>query len=950
MTKPTKPQELAIPSILDGKNALLIAPTGSGKTEACVLPLFHNFLETWHEEVILPIETSKPNKKAPRQHKGISILYVTPLRALNRDMLARLKTWGEKLGIEVAVRHGDTTQKERTRQSKHPPNLLITTPETLQILLVSKNLSRHLQYVRAIVIDEIHELASDERGVQLAIAIERLENITHQPLQRIGISATIGTPEEIARFLSGSGMQRKIEIIKATLIKDINIKVESPIPEDADRPLSENLSTDLKLIATMRRIYELIKAHRSVLIFINTRDGAESLMARFRLWDSKIPIGVHHGSLSRDVRIQMEDDFKNQKLKGLICTSSLELGIDIGSADFTIQYNSPREVTRLVQRVGRAGHRLGTVSEGMILTTHPDEIAESMVITRRALNEELEPLRIRENMLSVLANQIAAMAMQYKKNDINEIYRAITQTYPFRNLTKDEYLSVLAEMRSLHAIWQENEVFGRKGNTIEYFFDNISMIPDEKSYRIIDITTRQHVGQLDEAFVSLYILPMAKFIIKGESWRVVEIKDDDRILVEPASEIGAVPGWIGEEIPVPYAVAQEVGKLRGEIIQILTKLSENQIANLTSGKLPTEFRKLLNRYPIDQGSFIQYVQYILNQHQNFIVPTDRLITIDSTQVPEPMIIINACFGSKVNETLGQLLSALIATRIGASVGVRTDPYRIILELSARINPKQIKDYLFSINPEELEAFLKVILKNSSFLKWQLLHVGRKFGAIKKDVDHKQISMTRLLDSFYDSVLYNEAINKILWEKMDVPTAADALSRMQTGELKIEFSRLSPISLAGLEKRRDLMAPEKADRTILIALKRRLEDEYVRLVCLNCKRTQRKMIKDIKGKLKCNYCNGVLLTVIPLNDTESIKLLKSTKKMSKEQRKELKRLRTNANLVMSYGKRALLALAGRGIGANTAARILAKQHEDELDLLRDILKAEVTYARTKRFWD
>jgi ATP-dependent Lhr-like helicase len=315
-----------------------------------------------------------------------------------------------------------------------------------------------------------------------------------------------------------------------------------------------------------------------------------------------------------------------------------------------------------------------------------------------------------------------------------------------------------------------------------------------------------------------------------------------------------------------------------------------------------------------------------------------------------MIIINACFGSKVNETIGQLLSALIATRIGASVGVRTDPYRIILELSARINPKQIKDYIFSINPEELEAFLKVILKNSSFLKWQLLHVGRKFGAIKKDVDHKQISMTRLLDSFYDSVLYNEAINKILWEKMDVPRTVDALSRMQKGEFEIEFSRLSPISLAGLEKRRDLMAPEKADRTILIALKRRLEGEYVRLVCLNCKRTQRKMIKEIKGKLKCNNCNGVLLAVIPINDTESIKLLKSTKKMSKDQRKELKRLRTNANLAMSHGKRAILALAGRGIGANTAARILAKQPEDELDLLRDILKAEVTYARTKRFWD
>ncbi len=950
ITTPTQPQKLAIPQILNGKDILLIAPTGSGKTEACVLPLFHNFQKKWLREVIVHQDLLKSKKKLPRQHSGISILYITPLRALNRDMLARLKNWGEQLGIAVAVRHGDTTQKERTWQSKHPPNLLITTPETLQILLVSKNLSRHLEYVHAVVVDEIHELAQDERGVQLAIALERLDRITRQPIQRIGLSATVGTPDEIAHFLAGSHSRHEVETIKVSVIKDMDITVESPIPSKADFALSEKLASEPKSIASMRKINELIKKHRSTLIFINTRDGAESLAARFKMWDKNISIGVHHGSLSREVRIQMEDDFKREQLKGLICTSSLELGIDIGSADFTVQYNSPREVTRLVQRVGRAGHKLGKVSKGMIIATHPDEIGESMVITRRALNEELEPVVIRQNMFSVLANQLAAISMQNKHNDLDEIYEMITRAYPFRNLKKDEYLSVLAQMREIHAIWHEGNEFGRKANTIEYFYDNISMIPDEKSYRIIDITNRQHVGQLDEAFVSIYISPLAKFIIKGESWRVVEIKDDNRILVEPASEIGSVPGWIGEEIPVPYEVAAEVGRIRGELVDILSKLPEEQFASLKVGKLPEQFNELITRYPIDQDSFKQYVNYIFNQLQKFPVPTDEVITIDSTQVPEPITVINACFGSKVNETIGQLLSALIASRIGASVGVRTDPYRIILELSARIKPKLIMDYLFNINPAELEPLLRLVLKNSSYLKWQLLHVGRKFGAIRKDVDHKQISLTRLLDSFFNSPLYDEAINKILWEKMDVFRTRDVLTRLQNGEFEVKLSQLSPISLAGLETRRDLMAPEKADRTILIALKRRLEGEYVRLICLNCKRTQRKMIQDIRDKVKCNYCNGVLLAVIPLHDTKSIKLLKSSRKIAAEQKKELRRLRTNANLVMSHGKAAILALAGRGIGANTAARILSRQHEDELDLLRDILKAEVTYARTKRFWD
>ena len=186
--------------------------------------------------------------------------------------------------------------------------------------------------------------------------------------------------------------------------------------------------------------------------------------------------------------------------------------------------------------------------------------------------------------------------------------------------------------------------------------------------------------------------------------------------------------------------------------------------------------------------------------------------------------------------------------------------------------------------------------------------------------------------------------------MDIPGTKEIIKQIQNGDLELTFSQLSPIGITGLETRRDLMAPARADRTILIALKRRLENEYVRLVCLNCKHTRRRMIKDIEDKLSCTHCNGVLQAVIPMHDTETIKLLKSKKTPTPEQKKELKRLRTNANLVMSFGKRAVLTLTARGVGANTAARILARQHEDELELLRDIIKAEVTYARTKRFWD
>jgi ATP-dependent Lhr-like helicase len=949
IVKPTKAQELAIPNVLARKNILLIAPTGAGKTEAVVLPLFHLFLEKWINDAKVSHDAVTTKKEQKELFKGISILYVTPLRALNRDMLARLKDWGEVLGIDVAVRHGDTTQKERRRLGKRPPNMLITTPETLQILLISKNLRQHLKHVQAIVIDEVHELAQDERGAQLAIALERLESSInkHHPLQRLGLSATVGTPQEIANYISGT--ENNVEILKAVDIKDLSVEVENSKSNEADRKLIEKLGADPTIIASMRRVKKIVDGHKSVLVFINTRDGAESLAARFKLWEPKWPIGVHHGSLSRDVRIQMEDDFKNQRLKGLICTSSLELGIDIGSADFTVQYNSPREVTRLIQRVGRAGHRLGEISKGKVITTSADELGESIVIARRAMAGQLEQVTIRQKPLGVLANQLAAYCMGQKRAEVKNIYQEIIQSYPFRSLSWEEYLSVLNQMREVHAIWVEDEEFGKKRNTINYFYNNISMIPDEKTYNIIDITTRQHVGQLDEGFVSVYIMPLAKFIIKGEPWRVVELTDDDRILVEPASEIGAIPGWVGEEIPVPFEVAQEVGELRAEISKILSEI-EYEKSRSNNGKIPTQFQELLNRYPVDDESFRSYIDYVYTQKQNFPVPTNKLIIIDSTQVPEPIIVINACFGSKVNETIGHVLSALIASKIGASVGVRTDPYRIILELSARINPKMVGEHLNNINPDELEPLLRLVLKNSAYLKWQLLHVGRKFGAIQKDIDHKQVNVARLLDNFMNSPLYEEAINKILWEKLDIPRTKEILLKLQRGELKLENSQLSHIGKAGLEMRKDLMAPTKADRAILLALKRRLEKDYVKFVCLNCKRTYRRTIHEMEDKIKCNYCNGVLLAVIPMHESETMKLLKSKGRLSSSQRKELSRLRTNANLVMSYGKRAVIALSARGVGANTAARILARQHEDELELLRDILKAEVNYARTRRFWD
>ena len=287
--KPTEPQIKAIPSILQQKHVLLIAPTGLGKTESALLPIFHNFL--------------RYKSTGTKNEKGISILYITPLRALNRDMLERTFQWGEKIGITVAVRHGDTTKSERAKQSRNPPDMLITTPETLQILFTGKRLRKHLHSVRWVVVDEVHELACDERGAQLAIGLERLNEPTKQEshdFQRIGLSATVGLPDEVARYLGG--MQddsfRPVTILEVDVTKHIDIKVEIPSIKKSDYAIANRLSIEPFSFASLRHSKDLIDDHVSTLLFINTRAGAEILASRFHQWAEELSVGIHHGSLS----------------------------------------------------------------------------------------------------------------------------------------------------------------------------------------------------------------------------------------------------------------------------------------------------------------------------------------------------------------------------------------------------------------------------------------------------------------------------------------------------------------------------------------------------------------------------------------------------------------------------------------------------------------------------
>jgi len=907
--EPTEPQELAIGPILRGENLLLIAPTGMGKTEAAVIPVFDRMV--------------RERPKAP------SFIYITPLRALNRDMLRRLKDWAGKLGITVGVRHGDTTQKERAEQVRQPPDMLITTPETLQIMFGGAKLRELLRAVRWVVVDEIHELAGDERGWQLAVGLERLARFSGRDLQRIGLSATVGNAEEVGDYLAGAG--RKVKLLRVPVGKSLAISVEAPGPRNEDAPEAERLRCDTRTLAAIRRCESLIEGRRSTLLFVNTRDNAEVLASRFHLWKPDFPIGVHHGSLYRDIRIQMEDDFKSERLRGLICTSSLELGIDVGTVGLAVQYGSPRQATRLVQRVGRSGHRRGLVSEGVIIALDADDAAEAAVLARKAAAEEIEPVELRENPLGVLANQLVASTVGRREAELDEVFETIRGARPFWTLERAAFDAVLRQLVSLGILWKEEGRFFRRRGAIRFFYENLSMIPDEKSYRIIDITTRKSIGTLDEFFIATYGEVGVRFIVKGASWRIVELWEDS-VLVEPSPELGAIPGWMGEEIPVPFEAAQEVGRLRAVLAGEAGP----------SGPAPPS-------YGLDADAKRLVTDRLDAQKSGgFALPTDRRVVVEPHQNGR-ILVLNACFGTKVNDTLARLLSAFLSARLSSEVGIQTDPYRVIFELPAPVKPETLIGHLVKLEPEDLARVLRVVISNSSILKRELLHTSRKFGAVDKRADFRSVSFDRIARLYRDTPLYEEAVEKTLFDRMDIPRTAGVLRRIREGDIEVAVGPASPIGAAGIQLRWDMLATGKVERPILLAFKARLERSQVRLFCLACRKTARRQVKEIPEHIACPYCRGKMVAAVPLGDDRSLEAASGKRAATDEQKRVLARLKKNANLLLAHGKRGALALAARGVGVDTAARLLNFQHETEEEFLRSVLAAEVQYAKNRRFW-
>jgi len=919
--EPTKPQEEAIPAILSGENVLLIAPTGTGKTEAASLPIFHKILSS--------------------ERKGTQAVYITPLRALNRDMLRRFQEWGEKLNITVAVRHGDTSQADRRKQALKPPDLLITTPETLQVMLTGKLLRQNLSTVKTVVVDEVHEMAASKRGSQLAVLLERLAELAGD-FQRIGLSATVGSPEAVARLLVGTA--RRFRIVQTDVERASDFQVVSPAPGRGDHAMASTLECDPRLAAQIRFIRETVHS-KKCLIFVNTRQAAEVLGSRFRQLNE--PIGVHHGSLSVETRVEAEEAFKAGDLRGLICTSSMELGIDIGDVDHVIQYSSPREVSRLLQRVGRAGHKIGLISSGTIIATCADDVAEGCAIARGAAAGELEAIQIHEKPMDVLANQIVGLEMDYGEIGREKAHRIITRAYPFRNLSMEEMNGVITQMEEHRLVWPDGDALQRTRKAREYYFENLSMIPDEKRYNVYDIVGRRSVGTLDEAFVIGFAQPGASFVTKGEIWEITEIGDNE-IKVVPIHRSGEIPSWTGEEIPVPFAVAQEVGRMRREIMQVLE--SEGRKGGDDAGNAgESAVAMLQKKYPLEDVAAKELVDLIKKQlEKNLPVPDESHIVVESGGEGA---VINACFGHKTNDTLGRVITSILSARFGSNVALQIDPYRIELTLPRPLLAEEIKKLLLELDPTYVEPILEMTLKNTTLLRWKMVHVARKFGAFSRDVDYQRVSMAKLLAVFEGTPMHREALREIYHDRLDIERTRWVLERIRDGSIEIITSLPSPIGTSGRGGGRDVTSPEHADAAVIDLLKNRIMNDRVLLFCVNCKKWKSmRQVERVSEQPECPLCGSRMIAALKPWEEEEIKIVKKPeKKKTAEDRRRTKRVYRNANLVLSYGKIAAIALASRGLGPETAARVVGKRQRDELEFYRDILKAEREYARTKRFW-
>jgi len=793
----TIPQRGAIPLIKEGKNVLVSSPTGTGKTLA-------SFLGIIDELYRLGLKVGLENR--------VYAIYISPLRALNNDMkrnllepLDGINKIAQKLGIDlpeikVAVRTSDTTPHEKQKMTRNPPHILITTPESFSISILAPKFRENLRHVRWLIIDEIHELASSKRGSHLMVSVERLEEFVGRSLQRIGMSATIAPLKEVAEFLVGyndDGESRDAWIIDARFAKPIDIRVLSPVKDLIHTP------TDVVNESIYRTLAKIIRKYRTTLVFTNTRSATERVVYKLRklLADMGIAdideIEAHHSSLGRGLRLEVEEKLKKGELKVVVSSTSLELGIDIGYIDIVVLLSSPKSVSRLLQRIGRAGHHIRQISKGRLIVVDRDDLVECTVLAKAAMEKKIDKVKIPKNPLDVLAQQIVAMSIEDRWK-VTDAYRLVKRSYPFRNLSFDKFMSVVRYLAGMYGeeverhhvyrkIWfdEDEGVFGRKRGSRMIFYLNSGTIPDESHVRVFTLDDR-YVGNLEEAFVQI-LTPGDIFVLGGRTYEFIRTEGMRAYVRKAEGRRPTVPSWFSEMLPLAFDSALEVGKFRRLIADLISKQAKEEVIDW-----------LKKKYRLSASAATNIYQYIWEQLQytGGIVPGNDLILVEKwVDSGEENIIFHSLFGRRTNAALSRAYAYVIAeeTSYPVRITVSDNGFMLTIPETGIVN---IYDLPYHVTPYNIENILRKAVKSTEMMRRIFRHVAQRSFMILKRYKGREKSphrmqlnaqtLLRVVGEMDGFPVLEETYREIFQDHMDLDAARKVLEWINSGEIKIDF--------------------------------------------------------------------------------------------------------------------------------------------------------------------
>ncbi len=806
--QPTEPQQRAWPVIQTGGDVLIAAPTGSGKTFAAFLSAIDGLLRQGLDGEL---------------KEGIQVVYISPLKALSNDIqknlsepLAEIRAALREQALQdvevrTLLRTGDTPQSERQAMLKQPPHILVTTPESLYLILTSERAREMLRTVRTVIVDEIHAVARDKRGSHLSLSLARLDALTGRRPQRIGLSATQRPIEEIAQFLVGTG-QPLPTIVDAGHIRTLDLALEIP-----SSPLEAVMSAEV-WDEVNNRIAELIAQHRTTLVFVNTRRLAERLTMHLSERLGAERVTSHHGSLSRERRLEAEDRLKRGELQALVATASLELGIDIGSVDLVIQVGSTRSIATLLQRVGRAGHRLGAIPKGRLFPLSRDELIECAAMFRATREGRLDRLIIPTKPLDILAQQIVA-ATAGEEWDETTLYDCMRSAYPYRDLTRKEFddvIQMLAEgfttrrgRRSAHIHYDgiNKRIKGRRGARIASITSG-GAIPDLGDYRVILEPTETFVGTLNEDF-AIESMPGDIFQLGNTSYQIVKVESGQVRVADAKGQPPTLPFWLGEAPGRTNELSEEVSRLRQDVAD---RLDDPEAA----------IKWLVETLWINEAGARQIVEYLAASRQILgTIPTQQCLVLERffDEAGGMQLVLHAPFGSRINRAWGLALRKRFCRSFNFELQAAATEDAIVLSLGPQ-HSFPLEDVFQYLKPATAEHLLVQAMLDAPVFgtRWRwnatrALAVLRFRGGRKVPTPLQRMEAEDLVAAVFpdqlacpenlvgdreipDHPLVNQTIADCLLEAMDFPGLKRILERMEAGQCTLiarDTSEPSPLS-------------------------------------------------------------------------------------------------------------------------------------------------------------